>query len=88
MKKSTLVQPLLFSANYCREADKIKIYLLILSVVFGAFLGSIALKDPGVVFIAFGGLSVTTSFVFFSVFIFAIFFTGYSFYKLLKRIFP
>ena len=37
--------------------------------MFGAILGSIALKDPGVVFIAFGGLSVTTSFVFFSVFL-------------------
>ena len=57
-------------------------------MVFGAFLGSIALKDPGVVFIAFGGLSVTTSFVFFIVFIFATLFTVYSFYKLLKRIFP
>ena len=65
-----------------------KIYLLIMSVVLGAFLGSIALKDPGVVFIAFGGLSVTTSFVFFSVFMSAILFTVYSFYKVLKRIFP
>ena len=65
-----------------------KIYLLILSVVFGAVLGSIALKDPGVVFIAFGGLSITTSFVFFSVFMSAILFTVYSFYKVLKRIFP
>jgi len=59
-----------------------------MSVVLGAFLGSIALKDPGVVFIAFGGLSVTTSFVFFSVFMSAIFVTLYSFYKVLKRIFP
>jgi uncharacterized protein HemY len=56
--------------------------------VFGAFLGSIALKDPGVVFIAFGGLSVKTSFIFFSVLIFAILVTVYSFYKVLKRIFP
>ena len=56
--------------------------------MFGAFLGSIALKDPGVVFIAFGGLSVTTSFVFFSVFMSAILFTVYSFYKVIKQIFP
>ena len=59
-----------------------------MSVVLGALLGSIALKDPGVVFIAFGGLSVTTSFVFFSVFMSAILFTVYSLYKVLKRIFP
>ena len=65
-----------------------KIFLLVLSVVFGAFFGSMALKDPGVVFIAFGGLSVTTSFVFFSVFMSAILATLYSFYKVLKRIFP
>ena len=58
-----------------------------MSVMLGAFLGSIALKDPGVVFIAFGGLSVTTSFVFFSVFMFAILVTSYSFYKVIKRIF-
>ena len=57
-------------------------------MVFGAFLGSIALEDPGVVFIAFGGLSVTTSFVFFSVFMFAILSTVYFIYKVLKRIFP
>ena len=55
-----------------------------MSVVLGAFLGSMALKDPGVVFIAFGGLSVTTSFVFFSVFMFAIVFAVYSFYKVIK----
>ena len=65
-----------------------KIYLLIMSVVLGAFLGSIALKDPGVVFIAFGEFNVTTSFVFFSFFMSAILFTLYSFYKLLKQIFP
>ncbi len=65
-----------------------RIYLLILSVMFGAFLGSMAMEDPGVVFIAFGGLSLTTSFVFFSVFILAILFTVYSFYKVLRRIFP
>ena len=87
MKKSTLVQPLFLLASYL-EVDKIKFYLLILSVVFGAFLGSIALEDPGVVFIAFGGLSVTTSFVFFSVFMFAIVLTVYTFYKVLRRIFP
>ena len=57
-------------------------------MVFGAFLGAIAVEDPGVVFIAFGGLSVTTSFVFFSFFMFAILFTVYSFYKVLKRMFP
>ena len=57
-------------------------------MVFGAFLGAIAAEDPGVVFIAFGGLSVTTSFVFFSFFMFAILFTVYSFYKVLKRMFP
>ena len=61
---------------------------LILSVVIGAFLGSMALEDPGVVFIAFGGLSVTTSFVFLSVSVFAILFAVYFFYKLVKRIFP
>ena len=59
-----------------------------MSVLFGALLGSMAIEDPGVVFIAFGGLSITTSFVFLSVFMFAILFTAYSFYKVLKRIFP
>ena len=63
-------------------------YFLALSVVFGAFLGSMALEDPGVVFIAFGGLSVTTSFVFLSVSVFAILFAVYFFYKVVKRIFP
>ena len=63
-------------------------YFLVLSVVIGAFLGSMALEDPGVVFIAFGGLSVTTSFVFLSVSVFAILFAVYFFYKVVKRIFP
>jgi len=63
-------------------------YFLVLFAVFGAFLGSMALEDPGVVFIAFGGLSVTTSFVFLSVSIFAILFAAYFFYKVVKRIFP
>ena len=63
-------------------------YFLVLSVVFGAFLGSMALEDPGVVFIAFGGLSVTTSFVFLIVSVFAILFAVYFFYKVVKRIFP
>ena len=63
-------------------------YFLVLSVAFGAFLGSMALEDPGVVFIAFGGLSVTTSFVFLSVSVFAILFAVYFFYKVVKRIFP
>jgi len=63
-------------------------YFLVLFAVFGAFLGSMALEDPGVVFIAFGGLSVTTSFVFLSVSVFAILFAVYFFYKVVKRIFP
>ena len=47
-----------------------------------------ALEDPGVVFIAFGGISVTTSFVFLSASVFAILFAVYFFYKVVKRIFP
>ena len=62
-------------------------YFLVLSMVFGAFLGSMAVEDPGVVFIAFGGLSVTTSFVFLSVSVLAILFAVYFFYKVVKRIF-
>ena len=62
-------------------------YLLVLSVVFGALLGSMALEDPGVVFIAFGGLSVTTSFVLLSGSVLAILFVAYCFYKVVKRIF-